>query len=187
MSGRSATEEVSRSAREGDSLRNFLGRTGCAGNDRRGTREGRATRWRLTYRYHRVRHGSGPMPCAHRAPRTRGDKWTRNLQNAIVTTPGTKPVSRVIANFDFEIPCNPHRWRARPRRGSTRPSLGDGYLRVGRMRARRDAVCPPSARARATPATPGRRHLRRHRLRSPRPGSVAARLWEPRRRSPRAC
>ena len=103
-------------------------------------------------------------------------------------------VDRVSRKNDFclsTIDCGPHPWRAQPRRGSTHPSLGGGYLRVLRMRAWRDAGCPPSARARAlmTLATSGslRRHLRRHRLSSPRPGLVAARRWEPRWRSPRAC
>jgi len=40
---------------------------GNSENGRQRTRAGRAMRWRSTYRYHRVRHGAGPMPCAPRA------------------------------------------------------------------------------------------------------------------------
>ena len=63
---RSASEEVSRH-REGWRLSSHSRTEAHSENGRQRTRAGRAMRWRSTYRYHRVRHGAGPMPCAPRA------------------------------------------------------------------------------------------------------------------------
>ena len=66
-SGEAASEEVSRQ-REGwrFSSRSRTERM-CREPPTIATRAGRAMRWKSTYRYHRVRHGAGPMPCAPRA------------------------------------------------------------------------------------------------------------------------